>query len=659
MATHSTGRGGAASRGGRTGERRGRGGGRGISGNDNIGNDGNNGDNANNGGNLDIAAMITQQLQALLSTIVTQISNGAINQGNGNGGSGDDNSGTLAYTRSVKKMESVINMSNCAINQRVKYVGCSLTGKVLTWWNTQVQDRGRETAIGITWDDFNALLRYIYGLVIEIREMVRATESSIIQSVILKVEGLTNDVVMDGLWKKGGEKRRDDVEPSKQRDTKMNNKRSRIRKGFMATNLGKNKYRSYLPKCAKLATQAALVNVDNPRACYECRSPDHLHDTCPKLNKASGQVRNNPNQDLAIGGNNSNRRNNGNPARDQAFALGANEALQDPIIMIGSFDMVVVEDFTKVFPEDLTGLPPLRQTEFRIDLIPEATLVAKAPYHLTSDILRNARVFQPTPRTPRQRIHSPESFTWGAPVLSVKKKDGSLHPYILAILKGSLDPVNPFIRQTAELRITKRGTGGYYQRFIENFSKIAQPLTLLTQKDKRFDWGGKQEESFQTLKDSLCSALILALPNGPNNFVVYCDASIQRLGSVLMQRGKVIAYASRQLKANVVADVLSRKEKVKPVHVRAMSIKICSGIKTKILESQMEAFKEINVQGETLQGLDKQMERKEDGALYFVGRIWVPLAGNVRTLAMDEAHKTRYSIHPRADKMYHDLRDMY
>ncbi|GJU94252.1 putative reverse transcriptase domain-containing protein [Tanacetum coccineum] len=174
-----------------------------------------------------------------------------------------------------------------------------------------------------------------------------------------------------------------------------------------------------------------------------------------------------------------------------------------------------------------------------------------------------------------------------------------------------------------------------------------------------------------------CVVPILTLSDGPDDFVVYCDASGQGLRCVLMQKSKVIAYASRQLKvheknytthdlelsavkelnmrqrrwielfsnydceiryhpskANVVADVLSRKE-----------------IK--------EAFKEVNVQGEALRGLDKQMERKEDDAMYFIGQIWVPLVGNVRTLVMDEAHKSRYSIHPGADKMYHDLRDVY
>ncbi|KAD4180492.1 hypothetical protein E3N88_29083 [Mikania micrantha] len=92
------------------------------------------------------------------------------------------------------------------------------------------------------------------------------------------------------------------------------------------------------------------------------------------------------------------------------------------------------------------------------------------------------------------------------------------------------------------------GLAGYYRRFIANFSKIAVPLTSLTQKDKPYVWGSQQEEAFQTLKHKLCNAPILTLPDGNDDFVVYCDASNQGLRCVLMQRGKVIAYASRQLK---------------------------------------------------------------------------------------------------------------
>ncbi|GJT95631.1 putative reverse transcriptase domain-containing protein [Tanacetum coccineum] len=277
------------------------------------------------------------------------------------------------------------------------------------------------------------------------------------------------------------------------------------------------------------------------------------------------------------------------------------------------------------------------------------------------------------------------------------------------------------------------GLAGYYRRFIENFSKIAKPLTLLTQKNKTYVWGNEQDEAFRILKEKLCNAPVLALPDGPDNFVVYCDASKQGFGSVLMQRGKVIAYASRQLKkheknytthdlelgavvfalkiwihylyrtksviytdhkslqyifdqkdlnmrqrrwiellsdyeceikyhpgkANMVVDALSRKERLKPRRVRAMSITIHFELKTKILEAHGEASKDLKAPAKWLRGLEKHFERRDNGGIYFFDRIWIPSVGGVRKLIMDEAHTSRYSIHPGADKMYHDLRDLY
>ncbi|GJZ07056.1 putative reverse transcriptase domain-containing protein [Tanacetum coccineum] len=89
---------------------------------------------------------------------------------------------------------------------------------------------------------------------------------------------------------------------------------------------------------------------------------------------------------------------------------------------------------------------------------------------------------------------------------------------------------------------------GYYRRFIKSFSKITKPMTKLTQKSVKFDWSEKAEAAFQLLKQKLCSAPILSLPEGSENFMVYCDASHKGLGAILIQREKVIAYASRQLK---------------------------------------------------------------------------------------------------------------
>ncbi|GJS16192.1 putative reverse transcriptase domain-containing protein [Tanacetum coccineum] len=84
---------------------------------------------------------------------------------------------------------------------------------------------------------------------------------------------------------------------------------------------------------------------------------------------------------------------------------------------------------------------------------------------------------------------------------------------------------------------------GYYRRFIEGFSKIAKPMTKLTQKKVKFEWGDKQEAAFQLLKQKLCSAPILALPEGSEDFIAYCDASKKGLGAVLMQREKIIFVA--------------------------------------------------------------------------------------------------------------------
>ncbi|GJY67096.1 putative reverse transcriptase domain-containing protein [Tanacetum coccineum] len=217
------------------------------------------------------------------------------------------------------------------------------------------------------------------------------------------------------------------------------------------------------------------------------------------------------------------------------------------------------------------------------------------------------------------------------------------------------------------------GLAGYYRRFIENFSKIAKPLTVLTQKSKTYDWGEEQENSFQTLKDKLCNAPVLALPDGPKDFVVYCDASDLGLGCVLMQRGKVIAYASRQLKIHeknyTTHDLeLAQKELHMRQHhwIELFSEYDCEiryhHSKTNVVADDkiLAAQKEVCDESMGFQkGLDEMIECRSDRALYYLDRIWVPLKGDVRTLIMDEAYKSKYFVHLGANKMYYDLRDRY
>ncbi|GJT46740.1 putative reverse transcriptase domain-containing protein [Tanacetum coccineum] len=109
-------------------------------------------------------------------------------------------------------------------------------------------------------------------------------------------------------------------------------------------------------------------------------------------------------------------------------------------------------------------------------------------------------------------------------------------------------------------------------------------------------------------------------------------------------------------KENVVADALSMKERVKPKRVRAMNMILQSSIKDRILVAQKEDMDESTG---LQRGLDEMIEQRSDRTLYYLDRIWVPLKGQVRTLIMDEAHKSKYSVHPGADKMYYDLRDSY
>ncbi|GKC24233.1 putative reverse transcriptase domain-containing protein [Tanacetum coccineum] len=140
-----------------------------------------------------------------------------------------------------------------------------------------------------------------------------------------------------------------------------------------------------------------------------------------------------------------------------------------------------------------------------------------------------------------------------------------------------------------------------------------------SKKIKTFDWGEEQEKAFQTLKDKLCNAPVLALPDGPKEFVVYYDASGLGLGYVLTQRELFSGYDCEIRyhpgKANVVADALSRKERIKPRRIRAMNMTLQSSIKDKILAAQKEASDES---AGLQRGLDEMIERRSDGALYYL-----------------------------------------
>ncbi|GJW73539.1 putative reverse transcriptase domain-containing protein [Tanacetum coccineum] len=520
-------------------------------------------------------------------------------------------------------------------------------------------------------------------------------------------------------------------------------------------------------------------------------------------------------------------------------------------------DVPVVCEFPEVFPDDLPRLPPPRQVEFRIELVPGAAPVARAPYRLA--LLEMKELFDQLKELSEKGFIRPSSSPLGAPVLFVKKKDGSFRMCIdyrelnkLTVknryplpriddlfdqLQGSCVYSKIDLRSGYhQLRIREedipitafRTRYGHYEFqvmpfgltnapvvFMDLMNRVCKPYldkfvivfiddiliyskskeeheehlkiilgllkkeqlyakfskcdfwldsvqflghvidskgvyvdpskieaiknwpapTTPTEKNKKFEWGEEEkEEAFEMLKQKLCSAPILSLPEGMEDFVVYCDASIKGFGAVLMQREKVIAYASRQLKnheenymthdlelgamifalrlwrhylyetkcvvytdhkslqyilnqkelnmrqrrwiellsdydceiryhpgkANVVADALSRKEREKPLRVRALVMTVYPDLSERILRAQTEAMKEERVKAENLGRLIKPIFKiRSNGIRYFDKRVWLPLFGRLRDLIMHESHKSKYSIHPGSDKMYQDLKKLY
>ncbi|XP_071900991.1 uncharacterized protein [Coffea arabica] len=205
------------------------------------------------------------------------------------------------------------------------------------------------------------------------------------------------------------------------------------------------------------------------------------------------------------------------------------------------------------------------------------------------------------------------------------------------------------------------GLAGYYRRFIQDFSKIAGPMTELTKKGNKFIWTPKCESSFQELKRRLTSAPVLVLPDGDEGYAVYSDASGEG-------------------KANVVADALSRKAQVAGLMVkewdmleelscwnpRLERLKILLGnlsLKSPLLERIKEAQKTDPTTQKNLERMQKgeilDFKLGSEGVLRFRDRIVVPKDEEIRKEILEESHRSKYTIHPGVTKMYHDVKSLY
>ncbi|GJW76466.1 putative reverse transcriptase domain-containing protein [Tanacetum coccineum] len=569
--------------------------------------------------------------------------------------------GVVELTQWFERMETVFRISNCSVENQVKFSTCTLLASALTWWNSHVMTVTHDVAYSMTWVDLRKKMtdKYcprnemkkleaeLWNLKVIGTDVVKYNQrfqelallclqkTKTMQEAIEMATELMDKRVNTIAERQAENKRKfENTSRNSQNQQQQQIKRQNTGRAYTAGSGDKKPYGGSRPLCSK-----CNYHHDGPCApkCYKCNKYGHIARDC----RGTGNANNINNQ-----------KGTGSGQKPTCFECGAQGHFKKDCPRMKNnkgnrvgekrLENVNSQDFPEVFPEDLPGLPPTRQVEFQIDLVPGAAPVARAPYRLAPSEMKE--LSEQLKELSDKGFIRPSSSPWGAPVLFVKKKDGSFRMCIdyrelnkLTVknryplpriddlfdqLQGSsvyskidlrsgyhqlrvreedipktafrtryghyefqvmpfgltnapavfMDLMNRFLGHVidsegihvdpAKIESIKDwtspkspteirqflGLAGYYRRFIEGFSKIAKPMTKLTQKKVKFEWGDKQEAAFQLLKQKLCSAPILALPEGSEDFIAYCDASKKGLGAVLMQREKVISYASRQLK---------------------------------------------------------------------------------------------------------------
>ncbi|GJX59334.1 hypothetical protein Tco_0290724 [Tanacetum coccineum] len=649
--------------------------------------------------------------------------------------------GVVGLTRWFEKMESVFSISNCPATSQVKFATCTLQDDALTWWNSHVKTTTPEVAHAMPWAALKKMMTDKYCPRGEIKKIetemwnlkVKGTDvvaynrrfqqlalmcSRMFPEEVDKIEkyigGLPDMILGSVKASKSKNARIDLVYGLNNPNQQQQNRRQNTGHAYAAGNGDRKPYEGSKPLCSKcnchheagpcplgVATLKETDETEQQRSGNQDgknRDPAKVYAVGMRGQTKDNALRGNATQLNIISSTKTQKyMQKGFPI---FLAHVTAKEIEDKSEKKRLEDVPIVRDFPEVFPEDLPGLPPTRQVEFQIDLVPGAAPVARAPYRLAPSEMKE--LSEQLKELSDKGLIRPSSSPWGAPVLFVKKKDGSFRmcidyrelnkltvknryplpriddlfdqlqgssvyskidlrsgyhqlrvreedisktafrtryrhyefqvmpfgltnapavfmdlmdrvckPYLDKFVIIFIDDILIYSKNKKEheehlkliLELLKKeelyakfskcefwipkvqflghvidskgihvdptkiesvkdwaspktpteirqflGLAGYYRRFIEGFSKIAKPMTKLTQKKVKFVWGDKQEAAFQLLKQKLCSAPILALPEGSEDFIAYCDASKKGLGAVLMQREKVISYASRQLK---------------------------------------------------------------------------------------------------------------
>ncbi|GJW64791.1 hypothetical protein Tco_0116675 [Tanacetum coccineum] len=331
-------------------------------------------------------------------------------------------------------------------------------------------------------------------------------------------------------------------------------------------------------------------------------------------------------------------------------------------------------DFPEVFPKDLPGLPPPRHVEFQIDLVLGAAPVARASHRLAPSEMQELSA-QLQELSNRGFIR-PSSSPWGAPILFIKKKYESFRMCInyrelnKLTMKNRypLPRIDDLFDQLPGSRIYSKIDlrSGYHQlRFRkEDIQDRVQFLgDVIDSEGIHVD-----PSKIESIKD-------WASPKTPTVIRQFLELYHPQLGTwsssvcledvaTLYVRNKLLSDYDCEIryhsgKANVVADALSRKDRIKPLRVRALVMTIRLNLPKQILNAQVEARKEENFITEDLHGMINKLEPRTDETLCLNNQSCILCFGDLRALIMHESHKSKYSIHPGSDKMYQDLKKLY
>nr|GEZ04269.1 putative reverse transcriptase domain-containing protein [Tanacetum cinerariifolium] len=674
MTKRSVGRVTTAPRGGRTGGRTGSRGGRtigqsGDQGNDRIDGQGGHlcgkGSEVNDGidGVPDFSIIIAQQLQNLLPTILTQVGNKGSNQGNPKNQNGDavnDNiqgdGGAIVYTQRINKMESVQDMSGCEENQKVKYTPGSFFSKALMRGNGEepnrdrnVRDENKRTRTGNAFATTTNLVRRGYKGKIPIclscnlhhppeipcqacfncgHLRLMAKDCGVAPRMVNSMNAKNPTAAPGACYECGG--------TNHFKAACHRNNGNRARGGaFM---LGVEEARWY----PNIVTSTFTLNNHYATTLFDSGSDYSFISTAftPRLGIESSNLGFSYEIEIA----------SGQLVEINKVIKGCKLEIEGhtfniDLILFGSgnFYVIVEMDWLSKHKAEIIchervvriplhndktlrviGLPPNREIKFCIYLIPRAIPIAKSPCRLApfemEEFLGQLRVLQD------KGFIRPSSSPWGAPILFVKKKDESFRMCI-------------DYRELNKLTIKNRYS---FPRINDLFDQI-QGSQYLSKIDLRCGY-----HQLRVHEDDIPKT---AFRTRYGHFKFKGACRTLKVSLRTAQEGETIELFSdydyeiryHPGKANVVVDALSRKEKVKPKRVRAMNMTLQSSIKDRILAAQKEAVDEsLGLQ----KGLDEMIEQKSDGTLYYLDQIWVPLKGDVRTLIMDEAHKSKYYVQP-------------